>query len=124
MLKLFLFSYSDFTILTTSISGTLRKLYACTGLDIATCGVTNATGFGLLTTTFSRVVTSLATAISSYYLIFFFHFLRSMVKKMNVNCKPRASWPQGFFYKVVPWYTYIVKLYPVSSPFEPVTHCS
>lgn len=41
-------------------------------LNIATCGVTNATGFGLLVTNFSRVVASLATTISSYYYIYFF----------------------------------------------------
>ena len=41
------------------------------GLDIATCGVANATGFGLLATNFSLLFTSLATEISSYYFILF-----------------------------------------------------
>ena len=58
-----------------------------TGLDVVTCGVANATGFGPLATNFSRLVASLATAVSSYHFIFiyFFHFLRSMAKWMNVN---------------------------------------
>ena len=42
-----------------------------TGLDVATCGVANATGFGPLATNFSLLVASLATAISSYYFILF-----------------------------------------------------
>ena len=51
------------------------------GLDVATCGVANATGFDLLTTYFSSLVASLAAAISSYHFIYlFFHFLRSMTK--------------------------------------------
>ena len=41
------------------------------GLDVATCGVANATGFGPLATNFSLLVASLATAISSYYFILF-----------------------------------------------------
>ena len=41
------------------------------GLDVATCGVANATGFGLLATNFSLLVASLATVISSYYFILF-----------------------------------------------------
>ena len=45
------------------------------GLDVATCGVANATGFGPLATNFSRVVASLATAISSYYFIFIYFFI-------------------------------------------------
>ena len=36
------------------------------GLDVATCGVANATGFGPLATNFSRAVARLATAISTY----------------------------------------------------------
>ena len=42
-----------------------------TGLDVATCGVANATGFGVLATNFSLLVASLATAISSCYFILF-----------------------------------------------------
>ena len=62
------------------------------GLDVATCVVANATGFGLLATNFSLLVASLATTISSYYfiLINFFHFQRSMTEWMNVNCKSRG----------------------------------
>ena len=45
------------------------------GLDVATCGVANATGFGPLATNFSRVVASLATVISSYFI--FIHFFIS-----------------------------------------------
>ena len=45
-----------------------RILAQLAGLDVATCGVANATGFG--PTNFSRVVASLATAISSYYFLF------------------------------------------------------
>ena len=45
------------------------------GLDVATCGVANATGFGPLVTNFSCVVASLATAISSYYFIFIYIFI-------------------------------------------------
>ena len=41
----------------------------------ATCGVANATEFGPLVTNFSRVVASLATAISSYYFIFIYFFI-------------------------------------------------
>ena len=48
---------------------------AFTGLDVATCGVANATGFGPLATNFSRVVASLATTISSYYFIFIYLLL-------------------------------------------------
>ena len=48
---------------------------AFTGLDVATCGVANATGFGPLTTNFSHVVASLATTISSYYFIFIYFLL-------------------------------------------------
>ena len=42
------------------------------GLDVATCGVAKATGFGPLATNFSRVVASLATAISSYFIFIYF----------------------------------------------------
>ena len=45
------------------------------GLYVATCEVANATGFGPLATNFSRVVASLATAISSYYFIFIYFFI-------------------------------------------------
>ena len=45
------------------------------GLNVATCGVANATGFGPLATNFSHVVASLATAISTYYLIFIYFFI-------------------------------------------------
>ena len=45
------------------------------GLDVATCGVANATGFGPLAANFSRLVASLATAISSYYFIFIYFFI-------------------------------------------------
>ena len=44
------------------------------GLDVATCGVASATGFGVLATNFSCLVTSLATAISSDHFIYFFSF--------------------------------------------------
>ena len=46
-------------------------VYAIAGLDVVTCGVANATGFGPLATNFSLLVASLATAISSYYFILF-----------------------------------------------------
>ena len=49
--------------------------YVWTGLDVATCGVANATGFGPLATNFSRLVASLATAISSYHFIFIYFFI-------------------------------------------------
>ena len=63
--------------------------------------VANATGFGLLATNFSLLVDSLATAISSYYFILFsFHFLRSMTEWMNVNCKPRGMHSQCNFLSV------------------------
>ena len=42
------------------------------GLDVATCGVANATGFGPLATNFSHLVASLATAISSYFIFIYF----------------------------------------------------
>ena len=45
-----------------------------TGLNVATCGVANATGFGPLATNFSHVVASLATTISSYFIFIFFPF--------------------------------------------------
>ena len=45
------------------------------GLNVATCGVANATGFGPLTTNFSHVVASLATTISTYYFIFINFFI-------------------------------------------------
>ena len=63
--------------------GPVRTLYlqCSAGLDITTCGVANATGFGLLATNFSCLVASLATVISSYHFSYlFFHFLRSMTK--------------------------------------------
>ena len=41
------------------------------GLDVATCGVANATGFGPLATNFSHLVASLATTISSYFIFIF-----------------------------------------------------
>ena len=44
------------------------------GLNVATCGVANATGFGPLVTNFSPAVGSLATAISTYYFIYLFIF--------------------------------------------------
>ena len=51
------------------------------GLDVATCGDANATGFGPLASKFSCVVVSLATTILSYYFIYlFFHFQRLMRK--------------------------------------------
>ena len=49
------------------------------GLDVATCGVANATGFGPLATNFSLLVASLATAISSYYFILFCSFPFPMI---------------------------------------------
>ena len=45
------------------------------GLDVATCGVANVTGFGPLATNFSHAVASLATAISTYYFIFINFFI-------------------------------------------------
>ena len=60
-------------------------LYCITLLDIAICGVANATGFGLLATNLPCVVASLATAISIYYFIYFFHFLRSMAYDLPSN---------------------------------------
>ena len=51
------------------------------GLDVATCGVANATEFGPLATNFSLLVASLATqfqVIILFYLVF--HFLRSMTE--------------------------------------------
>ena len=36
------------------------------GLDLVTCGVASVTGIGLLVTDFSRVITRLATVISSH----------------------------------------------------------
>lgn len=38
----------------------------CAGLNVVTCGVANATGFGPLVTNFSHLVASVATVISSY----------------------------------------------------------
>ena len=58
-----------------SVHGEDNVLLLITGLGVATCGVANATGFGLLATNFSRVVASLATAISSYYFIFIYFFI-------------------------------------------------
>lgn len=46
------------------------------GLHVATCGVANAARFDQLGTNFSRLVASLANAISRF--INFLHFLRSM----------------------------------------------
>ena len=45
----------------------------CTGLDVATCGVANATGFAPLAPYFLLLVASLATKIFSFR--FFFYFL-------------------------------------------------
>ena len=53
----------------------LNFLCLITGLDVATCGVASATGFGPLATNFSRLVASLATAISSYHFIFIYFFI-------------------------------------------------
>ena len=60
-------------------------LYCIALLDIAICGVANATGFGLLATNLPCVVASLATTISIYYFIYFFHFLRSMAYDLRSN---------------------------------------
>ena len=57
-------------MLTVVVYRAVQKGHA-TGLDVATCGVTNATGFGPLVTNFLLLVASLATAISSYYFILF-----------------------------------------------------
>ena len=56
----------------------IKSLPVGAGLNVVTCGVANATGFGPLATNFSRAVASLATAISTYYFIylFIFSFLR------------------------------------------------
>ena len=70
------------------------------GLDVATSGVASVTGFGMLTTNLSCLVASLATAISSYLIYLFFHFLRSMTKWMNVNCKPWGMHRQCNFLSV------------------------
>ena len=51
------------------------KMSYTAGLDVATCGVANATGFGPLATNFSHLVASLATAISSYHFIFIYFFI-------------------------------------------------
>ena len=48
-----------------SVALCLNCVHCVSGLDVATCGVANATGFGPLTTNFSRMVASLATAISN-----------------------------------------------------------
>ena len=53
------------------------------GLDIATCGVANATGFGPLASNFSPLVASLATAISSYYFILFSFSFTKIHDRMN-----------------------------------------
>ena len=53
------------------------------GLDVATCGVANATGFEPLATNFSLLVASLATAISSYYLILFSFSFPQIYDGMN-----------------------------------------
>ena len=47
------------------------RLGSLAGLNIATCGVANATGFEPLATNFSLLVASLATAILSYFIYFF-----------------------------------------------------
>ena len=49
----------------------LHLLASKAGLDVATCGVANATGFEPLATNFSLLVASLAPAISSYYFILY-----------------------------------------------------
>ena len=49
-----------------SVTGVYGNDAMLAGLDVATCGVANATGFGPLATNFSLLVASLATAISSY----------------------------------------------------------
>ena len=54
-----------------------------TGLNVATCGVANATGFGPLATNFSRLVASLATAISSYHLFLFIFSFPKIHDEMN-----------------------------------------
>ena len=54
-----------------------------TGLDVATCGVANATGFGPLATNFSLLVASLATVISSYYFILFSFSFSKIHDEMN-----------------------------------------
>ena len=58
----------SFFSLSFSLSFLASFILLSAGLDVATCGVANVTRFGLLATNFSRVVASLATAISSYYL--------------------------------------------------------
>ena len=54
-----------------------NKVFYClhAGLDVATCGVANATGFGPLATNFSLLVATLATTISSYYFILINFFI-------------------------------------------------
>ena len=47
------------------------RLGSPAGLDVATCGVANATGFEPLAINFSLLVASLATAILSYFIYFF-----------------------------------------------------
>ena len=56
-------------------SNTKCSLYRIkAGLDVVTCGVANATGFGPLATNFSLLVASLAAVISSYFILFSFSF--------------------------------------------------
>ena len=64
-----------FGILETTVKKLSSKPCNPSGLDVATCGVASATGFGPLVTNFSRVVASLATAISTYYFIFAYFFI-------------------------------------------------
>ena len=54
-----------------------------TGLNVATCGVANATGFGPLATNFSRVAASLATTISQFILFLFIFSFPRVHDKMN-----------------------------------------
>ena len=61
----------------------LAAVVECTGLDVATCGVANATGFELLATNFSLLVASLATSISRYYFILFSFSFPQIYDRMN-----------------------------------------
>ena len=56
------------------------------GLNVATCGVANATRFSLLATNFSRMVASLATQISSYYFISVIFSLPEIHDEINDCC--------------------------------------
>ena len=67
----------SFFSLSFSLSFLASFLLHSAGLDVATCGVANlnVTRFRPLATNFSRVVASLATAISSYYFIVIYFFI-------------------------------------------------